>query len=84
MLGDARLLKLGRHNAGHTGTRPRGAVLLVSTSTGNKWLNVLDSRAPYDAVPGWCAYGVTPEANAKQGAALDAMDAYVLEAGEVT
>ena len=59
-------------------------MLLVSTSTGNKWLNVLNSRAPYDAVPGRCAYGVTPEANAKQGAALDAMNVCVLEAGEVT
>ena len=50
----------------------------------NKWFDVFNSRAPYDAVPERCAYGITPKTKAKQDAALDAMDACIREARKAT
>ena len=35
-------------------------------------------------MPEPCAYGVTPEVNAKQDAALDAMDAFMRDARKVS
>ena len=50
----------------------------------NKWFDTMNSRAPYDAVPERCSYGVTPEIRERQDAALDAMDAIMREARKAT
>ena len=50
----------------------------------NKWFDTMNSRAPYDAVPERCSYGVTPEIRERQDAALDAMEAIMREARKAT